>query len=54
MIEQDLAEVERHVTLGLHHIERQMEIIARSPGKPRIIRTGPGKQRAVRYSTGIR
>ena len=28
MIEQHLALVEQHVTLGLHHIERQVEIIA--------------------------
>ena len=33
MIEQDLAEVEWHVTLGLHHIERQTEIIARLKGQ---------------------
>jgi hypothetical protein len=28
MIEQDLAMVEQHVTLGLLHIERQVQIIA--------------------------
>jgi hypothetical protein len=29
MIEQALTMVERHITLGLHHIERQVQIMAR-------------------------